>query len=313
MYDDHKQYRNIGHSHAHLPSPHWGTFLGRDIDIAFPVLKAMSGKKSNIQLSLIDSIILDANSPDKIITRELLLKTAYPYDDFDTEDFLASCERLGVSHVVDRWMISMAFSKIENDSSIKSLSVGVSLQSLSCKPLWDYVELFSKHNDISHKLTFIVYERSPIADTNNIREWSSRVKRLGFEVAIGCKNCSESDLLELISYCPKFIKLNVHDIFYYDNELLPKNKNLLNCIMRMSGKNDFFVVASGVDNIELSSKAYAFGLQAQQGAYWNIDEKISKIPKFRSVINNIVTDNITIKQDLLDYQKENGIAFFVRV
>lgn len=302
MNDNEEEYALIGHTHAHVSAPYWSDLLLRDIDMVLPVIYAMAGKLNDVSVSIKQNYVINIDNPDQVYLKEFNLDITKGGKSVDLDAFYQACDRLNLSHIIDHWFITKSIETIISKKQKNKVIIGISMQSIASKHLWEHVKIIAKNNPfISEVIIFNIYVRNYIYNPETIDPWFYFIRKLNFQIGLDCGNIMDPILLKIANNCPEFMFFNIDNIIKNRIDFDICEEKIYHSLKNVAQLTNCKIIAKGVDSINLSSSAYSLGYRLQNGKYWNFEEQDCLVKTHESKNNNdrdqinSVIDNDDIK------------------
>lgn len=302
MNDNEEEYALIGHTHAHVSAPYWSDLLLRDIDMVLPVIYAMAGKANDVSVSIKQNYVINIDNPDQVYLKEFNLDITKGAKSVDLDAFYQACDRLNLSHIIDHWFITKSIETIISKKQKNKVIIGISMQSIASKHLWEHVKIIAKNNPfISEVIIFNIYVRNYIYNPETIDPWFYFIRKLNFQIGLDCGNIIDPILLKIANNCPEFMFFNIDNIMKNRTDFDISEEKIYHSLKNVAQLTNCKIIAKGVNSISLSSSAYSLGYSLQNGKYWNFEEQdcLVKTHEFKNnndldQINSVI-DNDDIK------------------
>ena len=313
MNDNEEEYALIGHTHAHVSAPYWSDLLLRDIDMVLPVIYAMAGKANDVTVSIKQNFVIDIDNPDQVYLKEFYIDIVRGSKLVDLDAFYQACDRLNLSHIVDHWFVTKSIETVLSKKQKNKVIIGISLQSIASKHLWEHVKILAKNNPvIADVIIFNIYVRNYIYNSETIDPWFYFIRKLNFQIGLDCGNILDPILLKIANNCPEYMFFNIDNIIKNKIDFDISEEKIYHSLKNIAQLTNCKIIAKGVDTINLSSSAYSLGYNLQNGKYWNFEE-LDCLLKTHKTQQDLGDDQINSIIDNEDMKFFKGVLFAIPI
>lgn len=191
-----------------------------------------------------------------------LIDTTGQVDNVDSA--IASTERLGFVHLVDRYLVSAVIDELLDAPDSIAMSVTVSAVSLQPGEFWDrsIARLNSKRAAAS-RLIIEVRGSSNLCGGGEVHAVISRLRSIGCKLSIGGFGVGVSSLRDLVALRPDFI--TVARQFFANAGLLDPDERAIAHLVGLAQALGSEVVIDGIDSEDAVSSAVSAGATFHKG------------------------------------------------
>ena len=181
------------------------------------------------------------------------------------EAVIEAAERLGVVHLIDRYLVSRVLTELQKVPESVLLLVSLSAQSLCTdEKLSEIIAVLERKPLAARRLVLEVRDTSDQKDWGRLAEIISNLRRVGSKISIGNFGTGFASLRHLFSLKPDFIAVDPR--FLKAVGLLDSGDGALVHLIGLARSLGAKVIIDGVDGKDASVRADLLGASFQKGA-----------------------------------------------
>jgi len=204
---------------------------------------------------------------------EALMRVKYKNDVYSPFIFMDLIKEAKLYDDFSKLMIKKVFEDLVSNK-IKNVSVNLSFLDISNKEIRKFILEYLKKYKIGERITFEILESESLQNMEIVKHFVKELKNYGSKIAIDDFGSGYSNLVNILSLKPDYIKIDGSLIKHVQN---PEYFEIVRLINDFAKKFNIHTVAEFVENKEIFEILKKIGIEYFQGYYFHKPEPFDKI------------------------------------
>lgn len=237
----------------------WAQCYRADMEKAALIIGAMTADRINLSWQPVGH-----PADDAVLYHECLAHVPNRTDsEWPPEDYLPSIERLGLTHILDDYVLTRVLDELESGEDVV-LAANISALSARPNPWWDpIIERLKAKPSLASRLVIEITETAALPSISQAISFVEAFHALGCRIALDDFGVGRSSIRQLLSLRPDMVKIN--RFFVVRARSTEGDAKLFQRLVTLASSLAPIVIVEGIETPIDSKQAMQAGAAWQQG------------------------------------------------